>query len=138
MFMNIHDLEMKYREFKKVHAEDEQRDINLGEFIFKSPEFEKIDIVFFNRWKFSEEEFMVPVLLRKKTIMSKQEERKAGQKPEYIQKQIDNEANGLKAAKVALEEVMKEVEMPLLIFFISGKTTEMNTCLELEDTTSDC
>ena len=71
-YLSSRDLEKKFRDYKDEHADDEEKDINLGEFIFKSPEFEKIDIVFFNRWHFSDDEFLVPVLLRKKKIVNNQ------------------------------------------------------------------
>jgi len=108
-FMSSRDLEQKFRDYKAEHTDDEEKETNLGEFIFKSPEFEKIDIVFFNRWQFSDDEFLVPVLLRKKKILSKKEQRKASQSPDYIQKQIDMEEESLNNAKERLDEVMKEI-----------------------------
>jgi len=109
-FMSSSELESKFKAFKKEHMEDQEKETNLSEFIFKSPEFENIDIVFFNRWHFSEDEFMVPVLLRKKTILSKQEQRKTNQNPEYIEKQIESEKNSIKEAEKNLKTVLKEIE----------------------------
>jgi len=107
--MSSRELESKFKEFKLQQKEEKEKETNISEFIFKSPEFEKIDIVFFNRWNFSEEELMVPVLLRKKTILSKQEQRKSNQNPEYIQKQIDSENESIKNAQKNLKEVLKEI-----------------------------
>ena len=108
-FMSSRELESKFKEFKLQQTEEKEKEINISEFIFKSPEFEKIDIVFFNRWNFSDDELMVPVLLRKKTILSKQEQRKSNQNPEYIQKQIDSEKESIKKAQKNLKEVLKEI-----------------------------
>ena len=52
---------------------------------------------------------LVPVLLRKKTILSKQEQRKSNQNPEYIEKQIESENNSIKQAEKNLKEVLKEI-----------------------------
>ena len=108
-FMNSYELETKFKAFKQQHLEDQEKETNISEFIFKSPDFESIDIVFFNRWNFSDDEFLVPVLLRKKTILSKQEQRKSNQNPEYIEKQIESETNSIKQAEKNLKEVLKEI-----------------------------
>ena len=108
-FMSSSELETKFKAFKQQHLEDQEKETNISEFIFKSPDFESIDIVFFNRWNFSDDEFLVPVLLRKKTILSKQEQRKSNQNPEYIEKQIESETNSIKQAEKNLKEVLKEI-----------------------------
>ncbi|MGB0228912.1 MAG: hypothetical protein ACPGD7_13280 [bacterium] len=108
-FMSSSELEAKFKAFKQQHLEDQEKETNISEFIFKSPDFESIDIVFFNRWNFSDDEFLVPVLLRKKTILSKQEQRKSNQNPEYIEKQIESETNSIKQAEKNLKEVLKEI-----------------------------
>ena len=108
-FMSSSELEAKFKAFKQQHLKDEEKETNISEFIFKSPDFESIDIVFFNRWNFSDDEFLVPVLLRKKTILSKQEQRKSNQNPEYIEKQIQSEKNSIKQAEKNLKEVLKEI-----------------------------
>ena len=107
--MSSSELEAKFKAFKQQHLKDEEKETNISEFIFKSPDFESIDIVFFNRWNFSDDEFLVPVLLRKKTILSKQEQRKSNQNPEYIEKQIQSEKNSIKQAEKNLKDVLKEI-----------------------------
>ena len=53
-FMSSSELETKFKAFKQQHLEDQEKETNISEFIFKSPDFESIDIVFFNRWNFSD------------------------------------------------------------------------------------
>ena len=79
-FMSTSELSKKIQEFRNAHAEDEFAKANIEEFLFNSPDFEHVEIVFFNSWKFTEDSFPVRVALRKKAIISKKEERKVQQK----------------------------------------------------------
>ena len=60
-FMSTSELSKKIQEFRNAHAEDEFAKANIEEFIFNSPDFEHVEIVFFNSWKFTEDSFPVRV-----------------------------------------------------------------------------
>ena len=107
-YMSTIDFTNKLLEFRKEHADDEFAKANIGDFIFNAPDFEKVDIVFFNSWKFTEDSFPIKVALRKKTIISKEEERKVKQKdetPAIIQK----EEATLAKVKLKYKYVMREI-----------------------------
>ena len=76
--------------------------------IFHSPDFENVDIVFFNSWKFTEDSFPVRVALRKKTLISKKEERQV-QQQDYNKSKIVNEEKSLEEVKNKLNELMREI-----------------------------
>jgi hypothetical protein len=107
-YMSSSDLSNKLLEFRKEHADDEFAKANIGDFIFNSADFEKVDIVFFNSWKFTEDSFPIRVALRKKTIISKQEERKLKQKGETPAK-IEKEEEVLAKVKLKYKNVMREI-----------------------------
>ena len=104
-FMCTRELSKKVEEFRSEHAEDELAKATIGDFIFNSPDFEKVDIVFFNSWKFTDDTFPIRVALRKKTIVSKQEERKVEQQ-DQAEGEIASEKEALEALKEKLQEVM--------------------------------
>ena len=104
-FMCTRELSKKVEEFRSEHAEDEFAKATIGDFIFNSPDFEKVDIVFFNSWKFTDDTFPIRVALRKKTIISKQEERKVEQQ-DQAEDEIASEKEDLEALKEKLQEVM--------------------------------
>jgi hypothetical protein len=107
-FMSTSELSKKIQEFRKVHAEDEFAKANIEEFIFNSPDFEHIEIVFFNSWKFTEDSFPIRVALRKKAIISKKEERKVKQEDQVVGK-IATEEKALGVVKLKLEEVIRVI-----------------------------
>ena len=107
-FMSTSELSKKIQEFRKVHAEDEFAKANIEEFIFNSPDFEHIEIVFFNSWKFTEHSFPIRVALRKKAIISKKEERKVKQEDQVVGK-IATEEKALVVVKLKLEEVIRVI-----------------------------
>jgi hypothetical protein len=107
-YMSSSDLSNKLLEFRKEHADDEFAKANIGDFVFNSADFEKVDIVFFNSWKFTEDSFPIRVALRKKTIISKQEERKLKQKGETPAK-IEKEEKVLAKVKLKYKNVMREI-----------------------------
>jgi hypothetical protein len=107
-FMSTSELSKKIQEFRKVHAEDEFAKANIEEFIFNSPDFEHIEIVFFNSWKFTEDSFPIRVALRKKAIISKKEERKVKQEDQVVGK-IATEEKALVVVKLKLEEVIRVI-----------------------------
>jgi len=107
-FMSSSELSKKIQEFRKVHAEDEFAKANIEEFIFNSPDFEHIEIVFFNSWKFTEHSFPIRVALRKKAIISKKEERKVKQEDQVVGK-IATEEKALGVVKLKLEEVIRVI-----------------------------
>ena len=107
-FMSTSELSKKIQEFRKVHAEDEFAKANIEEFIFNSPDFEHIEIVFFNSWKFTEHSFPIRVALRKKAIISKKEERKVKQEDQVVGK-IATEEKALGVVKLKLEEVIRVI-----------------------------
>jgi len=107
-FMSTSELSKKIQEFRNAHAEDEFAKANIEEFIFNSPDFEHVEIVFFNSWKFTEDSFPVRVALRKKAIISKKEERKVQQK-DQAEGKIAAEEKALVVVKEKLEEVMRVI-----------------------------
>ena len=107
-FMSTSELSKKIQEFRKAHAEDEFAKANIEEFIFNSPDFEHIEIVFFNSWKFTEHSFPIRVALRKKAIISKKEERKVKQEDQVVGK-IATEEKALGVVKLKLEEVIRVI-----------------------------
>ena len=107
-FMSTGELSKKIKEFRKAHAEDEFAKANLEEFIFNSPDFEHIEIVFFNSWKFTENSFPIRVALRKKAIISKKEERKVKQQ-DQMEGKIAAEEKALVVVKEKLDEVMRVI-----------------------------
>ena len=104
-FMSSSELSKKIKEFRKEHAEDEFAKANIEEYIFNSRDFEHIEIVFFNSWKFTEDSFPVRVALRKKAIISKKEERKVKQQ-DQMEGKIAAEEKSLLVVKDKLKEVM--------------------------------
>ena len=104
-YMTTKELAKKINEFHKVHADDEFAKANIAQFIFNSPDFEHVEIVFFNSWKFTEDSFPIKVALRKKTILSKKEESKM-QKKKQIESKIETEELYLNEVKEKLNEVM--------------------------------
>lgn len=107
-YMSTSDLSTKLLEFRKEHADDEFAKANISDFVFNAADFEKVDIVFFNSWKFTEDSFPIRVALRKKTIISKQEERKVKQKGETPAK-IEKEEKALAKVKHKYKNVMREI-----------------------------
>ena len=67
-----------------------------------------MDIVFFNSWKFTEDSFPVRVALRKKTLISKKEERQV-QKQDFNKSKIVNEEKSLEGVKNKFNEIMREI-----------------------------
>jgi hypothetical protein len=107
-FMSTSELSKKIQEFRNAHAEDEFAKANIEEFIFNSPDFEHVEIIFFNSWKFTEDSFPVRVALRKKAIISKKEERKVQQKDQVVGKIAAGE-EALMVVKLKLDEVMRVI-----------------------------
>ena len=107
-FMSTSEFSKKIKEFRNAHAEDEFAKANIEEFLFNSPDFEHVEIVFFNSWKFTEDSFPVRVALRKKAIISKKEERKVHQK-DQIEGKIAAGEEALMVVKLKLEEVMRVI-----------------------------
>tara|TARA_Y100001970_G_C14231827_1_gene859127 strand:- start:531 stop:2075 length:1545 start_codon:yes stop_codon:yes gene_type:complete len=108
-YMSTKELSKKIDDFQKEHSDDEFAKANIAQFIFNSPDFENVEIVFFNSWKFTDDSFPIRVALRKKTILSKKEERKMKQKNE-IQSKIDSEELRLNDVKEKLNELMSEIK----------------------------
>jgi hypothetical protein len=108
-YMSTSDFSNKLLEFRKEHADDEFAKANIGDFIFNSADFEKVDIVFFNSWKFTEDSFPIRVALRKKTIISKEEEHKEKQKDETPAK-IEKEEATLAKVKLKYKNVMLKID----------------------------
>ena len=108
-FMSTPELSKKIDDFRSEHAEDEFAKATIGDFIFNSPDFEKVDIVFFNSWKFTEDTFPIRVALRKKTIISKQEERKV-ERQEQVEGEIVSQEETLEALKEKLKEVVRDIQ----------------------------
>ena len=65
-YMSTNALSKKLKDFREEHADEGFKDASVVDFIFNSPDFENVDIVFFNSWKFTEDSFPVRVALRKK------------------------------------------------------------------------
>jgi len=107
-YMSTSDFSNKLLEFRKEHADDEFAKANISDFIFNAEDFEKVDIVFFNSWKFTEDSFPVRVALRKKTIISKEEERKIDRKEETPAR-IEKEEKKLAKVKAKYKNVMREI-----------------------------
>lgn len=107
-FMSTEMLSKKIDEFRKEHADDEFSKANIGHFVFNAKDFEKVDIVFFNSWNFTKDTFPVRVAFRKKTIISKQEERKETEKDQTANK-IEKEEEALNKPKLKLKKVMLEI-----------------------------
>jgi len=107
-FMSTSELSKKIQEFRNAHAEDEFAKANIEEFIFNSPDFEHVEIDFFNSWKFTEDSFPIRVALRKKAIISKKEERKV-QQQDQAEGKIAAEEEALVVVKEKLEEVMRVI-----------------------------
>ena len=47
-YMPTSELSKKLKEFREEHADEELKNANVVDFIFNSPDFENVDIVFFN------------------------------------------------------------------------------------------
>ena len=108
-FMSTNELSKKISQFHKEHADDELAKANIAEFIFNSPDFEHVEIVFFNSWKFSKDSFPIRVALRKKTILSKKEERKIKQ-IDQMESKIESEESAINVMREKLNQVMKVIE----------------------------
>jgi len=106
--MSTSELSEKIENFKKEHVNDEFAKANIAQFIFNSPDFDQIEIVFFNSWKFNEDSFPVRVALRKKTILSKKDEKKLKQQNQ-LQSKIESQEFALEEVKNKLRELMKEI-----------------------------
>ncbi|MBC8258950.1 MAG: hypothetical protein H8E38_08035 [SAR324 cluster bacterium] len=109
-FMPSNELANKIEKFRNDHAEDELSKANIADYVFNSADFEKVDIVFFNSWKFTKDTFPVRVALRKKTIISKQEERKVKQEDQLAVK-IEAEEESIKNVKEKLKEVIHSISI---------------------------
>ena len=107
-YMSSSEFSKQLQEFRKLHSEDELANANISDFVFNSESFEKIDIIFFNSWKYTEDSFPVKVALRKKTIISKEEERKLKRKEETPLR-IEREEASLAKVKAKYENVMLEI-----------------------------
>ena len=107
-FMSTEKLSKEIDAFRKEHADDEFAKANIVDFVFNAEDFKKVDIVFFNSWNFTKDSFPVRVALRKKTIISKQEERKESQKDLTVSK-IEKEEKALNKHKAKLKMVMLEI-----------------------------
>jgi len=105
-YMSTSELSKKLKAFREEH--EEYKDASVGDLIFHSPDFENVDIVFFNSWKFTEDSFPVRVALRKKTLISKKEERQVRQQ-DYNKSKIVNEEKSLEEVKKKLNELMREI-----------------------------
>ena len=106
-YMSTSEIAKKLKSFREEKS-DEFKDASVGDLIFNSPDFEKVDIVFFNSWKFTEDSFPVRVALRKKTLISKKEERQVKQH-DYNKSKIANEEKSLEDVKNKLNELMREI-----------------------------
>ncbi len=107
-YMSTNELSKKLKEFREEHADEGFKDASVGDFIFNSPDFENVDIVFFNSWKFTEDSFPVRVALRKKTLISKKEERQVKQQ-DLNKSKIENEEKSLEGVKNKFNEIMHEI-----------------------------
>ncbi|MDP6522202.1 MAG: hypothetical protein QF779_05815 [SAR324 cluster bacterium] len=107
-YMSTNELSKKLKEFREEHADEGFKDASVGDFIFNSPDFANVDIVFFNSWKFTEDSFPVRVALRKKTLISKKEERQVKQQDSNKSK-IENEEKSLETVKNKYNEIMHEI-----------------------------
>ena len=108
-YMSTKELAKKIDEFHKAHSGDEFAKANMAQFIFNSPDFEHVEIVFFNSWKFTEDSFPIRVALRKKTTLSKKEEGKI-KKQNQIESKIEYEESALNEVKEKLDEVMQVIQ----------------------------
>ena len=106
--MSTRELSEKIENFKKEHINDNFAKANIAQFIFNSPDFDHIEIVFFNSWKFNEDSFPVRVALRKKTILSKKDEKKLKQQSQ-LESKIESEELALIEVKEKLSEIMREI-----------------------------
>tara|TARA_X000001036_G_scaffold392044_1_gene390673 strand:- start:15 stop:1586 length:1572 start_codon:yes stop_codon:yes gene_type:complete len=106
-YMPTSELSKKLKAFREENTED-FKDASVGDLIFHSPDFENVDIVFFNSWKFTEDSFPVRVALRKKTLISKKEERQV-QQQDYNKSKIMNEEKSLEEVKNKLNQLMREI-----------------------------
>ena len=107
-YMSTSVFSNKLQKFREEHSDDEMANANIRDFVFNAEDFEKVDIVFFNSWKFTEDSFPVKVALRKKTIISKEEERKLNRKDETPAK-IEREETALAKVKAKYKNVMAEI-----------------------------
>ncbi len=105
--MSTAQLAEKYQEFKKT---DEGQKYNAQEFLFQSEEFKNVDIVFFNNWDFSEDNFTVRVGLRKKTVLSKKEEQKKRQE-KFLEDRMSEAKGQLAEQQAKLKPLMEEIEV---------------------------
>ena len=106
--LSTSELSKKLKAFREEHSEEEFKDASVGDLIFNSTDFENVDIVFFNSWKFTKDSFPVRVALRKKTLISKKEERQVKQQ-DYNKSKIANEEKSLEEVKKKLNELMREI-----------------------------
>ena len=100
--MSSAELSAKYVESKRTHAEGEEGTKSVSDFIFHSPDFEKIDIVLFNNWDYTEDSFQLRLAIRKRAILSRKEDRVVKKDPEQIVKQVQQQEQELKRARVKL------------------------------------
>ncbi len=107
-FMSTSELSKKIQEFRNAHAEDEFAKANIEEFIFNYSDFEHVEIIFFNSWKFTEDSFPVRVAFRKKGITSKKDERTVKQN-DQVEGKIAAGEKALMVVKSKLEEVMRVI-----------------------------
>jgi len=111
--MSSAELSAKYAEFKRTHPEEEGGTKSVADFIFHIPDFEKIDIVLFNNWDYTEDAFQLRLAIRKRAILSRKEDRVAKRDPEQIAKQVQQQKQELQRAQVkfrATEDKLAELE----------------------------
>jgi hypothetical protein len=106
--MSTTQLAEKYNAFKQ--SSEEGINLTAQEFLFKSKEFEKIDIVFFNNWDFSEDNFTVRVGLRKKTVLSKKEEQKK-QQEQFLEDRKSGVLRQIEEAKEKLKPISESIKV---------------------------
>lgn len=114
--MSTYELQHRYNQFLAEHIQNQPMEhLTIKDFLIQSKDLEPYDIVIINFWNFKQDKLPIHVRVKKKTILSKKEQKQMQQNPEMleqaIQKLDDQRVDLLRQLKLvekALDETEKE------------------------------
>jgi len=105
--MSSWEIKEKLEAFK---ASENNNKIAVQDFFFALPEFEKIDVLFVNLWNEDDDSMPIIISTRKKTILSKEEEKILSANPEELQKKIESEEEARSVLKEKIKVVLETIK----------------------------
>ncbi|MBF0288350.1 MAG: hypothetical protein HQM14_11075 [SAR324 cluster bacterium] len=119
--MSTYQLQHKYNVFLAANIKDHPLEhLTIKDFLINAPELEGYDIVIINFWNFKEDKLPIHVRIKKKTILSKKEQKQLKQNPEMLAQEIQK----LKDQRMNLHKQLKRAEKKLNETEQSGKIAE--------------